>query len=65
MKKYSVYIYFPASELEMQVRANSLEDAIAVAETNGNKLLASTIKWNAATEKEVRVLGVIEQGGLS
>ncbi len=65
MKKFNVYLYFPASELEITVQADSMQEAALKVELNGNKLLAKGVTWNDSTEKKVRVIGILEQGDLS
>lgn len=65
MKKFNVYVYFPASELEITVQADSMQEAAQKAELNGHKLLAKGVVWNDSTEKKVRVIGILEQGDLS
>lgn len=64
MKKFNVYVYFPASELEVIVEADSMQEAAEKVELNGNKLLAKGVSWNDSTGKPVRVLGILEQGDL-
>lgn len=64
MKKFNIYIYFPASELEVQVEANSMQEACLKTELNGNRLLAKGVSWNDSTGKPVRIIGVLELGEL-
>ncbi len=64
-KLFNVYLYFPASELEIHVEADSIEDAVTKAnERQGGTLLAKDVLWNDSTGKPVRVLGILEQGDL-
>lgn len=64
MKEFNVYVYFPASELETRVYANSLEEAIQAVSTNGNDYITGGVSWNDSTGEPVRVLGALELGEL-
>ena len=64
MKSFNVYVYFPASELEVQVQANSIEDAIKKVSLNEGEYLKSGVSWNDSTGKPLCVTGVLEQGDL-
>lgn len=60
MKTYQVYVYFPASELQINVQAESMQEACEKVELNGNKLLAKDVYWND-TNGQTRVIGCLEQ----
>lgn len=64
LKNFSVYVFVPASEIEVRVQAESLEEAIEKAETNGNRVWAKGITWNDSNGGPLRVIGVLEQGEL-
>lgn len=64
MKKFNVYVYFPASELEFEVEAESLKEALEKADISPNKLLGKNIAWNDSTGKQIHVTGILELGAL-
>lgn len=61
MKTYNVYVYFPASELEVKVKANSVQEAVEKTNLNGWGYLAKGVDWNDSSTESIRVLGVLEQ----
>lgn len=65
MKDFNVYLYFPASDFEIKVKANSLKEAIEIAALrNPHTLLAKDVTWNDSSGQPVRVTGALENFAL-